>query len=52
MGARVRQVQREHLTDEQWADFCRLMELSIRLKRRIRERRAAQRLSGEDIYRD
>lgn len=38
---RVYQVQREQLTDQQWSDFCRLMELAVKLKRRVEERRAA-----------
>ena len=38
---RAYQVQREQLSDRQWDNFCRLMELSRELKRRVLERRAA-----------
>lgn len=38
--ARPYQVQRDQLSDQQWADFCRLMELSRELKKRVRERQA------------
>ena len=36
------QVTRDQLTDAQWYNLCRLFELSVRLKRKINERRAAQ----------
>jgi hypothetical protein len=35
------QVTREQLTDEQWANLCRIFDLSVRLKRKANERRAA-----------
>lgn len=37
----VYQVTREQLTAEQWCSLCRVFELSVRLKRKINERKAA-----------
>lgn len=35
------QVTREQLTPEQWHSLCRIFDLSVRLKRKANERRAA-----------
>lgn len=35
------QITREQLTAAQWYSLCRLFELSVRLKRKANERRAA-----------
>ncbi|QXE89974.1 hypothetical protein KP001_16335 [Geomonas subterranea] len=39
MAAKVEQIQREHLTDEDWANFCRFMEVTVRLKAHLIARR-------------
>ena len=35
------QVTREQLTDAQWYNLCRIFELSVRLKRKVNERKAS-----------
>jgi hypothetical protein len=47
MAGQRRQVQRSDLTERQWQDFSQLMELSVRLKRRVDERRRALHLAAQ-----
>lgn len=44
----VYQVQREQLTDGQWADLSRLFACAKELKRRVEERRAAGMPAGRN----
>lgn len=47
MAARVNQVRREQLTDEEWSNFCRLMDVTVRLKAKLLARRELQATKGK-----